>query len=411
MNIPLVRKLDIDISGRYDNISLVGATSNPKFAATWELTDWLKARGNYSTSFVAPSLDSVGDPAQNYNLGNSSVVTYSSGGAFNIKLNPNGTATNFPGAGMVAGVLPGCAVGATSCILGSSSTPGIQHFPGCGPTCQPQKGDTWSAGLDFVPDFLPGLISQVTYWNTKYKGGITSPLAQAEVSSPGLIPFFTLCPTGCTSAQIASKVGTEPVGGALPPISYFIYDFGQHNVVYINAAGIDFNAEYQIETDYGMFKIGDSLTEFTEFDYHAGAGSPPGSILNTAGFTTTFPSIQTRMRANFGWSNDIMSADVFVNFTGSYHDWSGDTALTFDANNNPNGGGRVVKSNTTVDLHFAYNFPSGMFGGDQIWFDTKNLFDTDPPFVNNNLAGGIGYDGFVSSPLGRVTSVGLDVKW
>jgi iron complex outermembrane receptor protein len=47
--------------------------------------------------------------------------------------------------------------------------------------------------------------------------------------------------------------------------------------------------------------------------------------------------------------------------------------------------------------------------------DVKNLFNTNPPFYNGNTAGIIGgafgYNGFVSNPLGRVTSVGLRAKF
>ena len=37
MNVPLVNKFEIDVSGRYDDYSDVGAASNPKFAADWEV--------------------------------------------------------------------------------------------------------------------------------------------------------------------------------------------------------------------------------------------------------------------------------------------------------------------------------------------------------------------------------------
>ncbi len=64
LNIPLVNALDVDISGRIDQYSDVGTTSNYKFAANWMVTDGLKVRANMSTSFVAPSLDIRGTATQ-----------------------------------------------------------------------------------------------------------------------------------------------------------------------------------------------------------------------------------------------------------------------------------------------------------------------------------------------------------
>ncbi len=66
MNIPLVQKLSFDVSGRLDSFSDVGSTANPKYAMDWQVDSDLKFRANYSQSFVAPPLLSLGDPAYGY---------------------------------------------------------------------------------------------------------------------------------------------------------------------------------------------------------------------------------------------------------------------------------------------------------------------------------------------------------
>ena len=66
MNIPLMQKVSLDFSGRADTFSDVGHTANPKYAIDWTVFDGLKARANYSTSFVAPPLTSIGDPNFGY---------------------------------------------------------------------------------------------------------------------------------------------------------------------------------------------------------------------------------------------------------------------------------------------------------------------------------------------------------
>jgi len=78
----------------------------------------------------------------------------------------------------------------------------------------------------------------------------------------------------------------------------------------------------------------------------------------------------------------------------------------------PVGGGDHVDANTTLDLHSEYGFgQTGWFGDASVFVDVKNVFDTDPPFYSGNPAGiglgGYGYNGFLSSPIGRIFSVGF----
>jgi len=46
MNVPFVRKLELNLSGRYDGYNDFGSTTNPKFALNWQINDSLKVRGN-----------------------------------------------------------------------------------------------------------------------------------------------------------------------------------------------------------------------------------------------------------------------------------------------------------------------------------------------------------------------------
>jgi len=56
-----------------------------------------------------------------------------------------------------------------------------------------------------------------------------------------------------------------------------------------------------------------------------------------------------------------------------------------------------------------------MLRGWQLFVDMQNMFDKDPPFYNGNtngiLGGAWGYNGFVSNPIGRLTTLGLRMKF
>jgi iron complex outermembrane recepter protein len=113
------------------------------------------------------------------------------------------------------------------------------------------------------------------------------------------------------------------------------------------------------------------------------------------------------------------SADVFVNYTGSYRNWSNTSVIpvTVDAIGNPVGGGDKVKSQTIFDFHTSYSFEEGVgpLSGAQVYLDIQNVFDEEPPFFNGNtsgiLGGAWGFNGFTSNPIGRLVSVGLRAEF
>jgi iron complex outermembrane receptor protein len=402
MNIPLVNKLDIDVSARYDDYTDVGSTFNPKYAMNWEVTPGLKLRANYSTSFVAPPMGVIGDPALGGMYSGGASVT---NGGITIPVAAYPTVTQ----------LPGCASATVSCTLGSGVQGLGRQFGGGLSNIRPQTGNGWSVGADLAPDFLPGFSSHITLFNNAFKGGVSTPTIGLVTSTAALQHQLTICPTGCTQTQIDAFTRV-PNGaifvGNVPTTVYFLFNHDEANVVYLSIQGLDLQAQYEFDTDYGHFSIADGLTEFTKFDQNAGGG-PSFSVLNTSGLNVTFPSVQTQNRLSLGWSMDGLELTGFVNYTGSYR-YNGNTAvgkINYDSNGNYASGGDKVHSNTTFDFHGAYDFAGGWGDGLQVYVDVKNLFNTDPPFVNGNNGGvnlgANGYNAFVSNPIGRVTSIGV----
>src|SRR5581483_8493995 len=60
MNVPLVEKFTLDMSGRIDQYTTYGFTKNPKVGFTWQIVDGLQGRGSYGTSFTVPAFASGG---------------------------------------------------------------------------------------------------------------------------------------------------------------------------------------------------------------------------------------------------------------------------------------------------------------------------------------------------------------
>jgi outer membrane receptor protein involved in Fe transport len=59
MNIPLVRRIDVQLAGRYENYSDFGSVAKPKIAFAWDVVDGVRFRGSWQKGFRAPNLETT----------------------------------------------------------------------------------------------------------------------------------------------------------------------------------------------------------------------------------------------------------------------------------------------------------------------------------------------------------------
>lgn len=395
-----VKSFDLNLSGRIDHYSDFGSTSNPKIAANLEVVEGVKFRGNWAKSFVAPALTSRGANAQGLTgeSGYSGIVGSGIPGG-----SPTILISSFPSVTSI----PGAVCGTTSCTI--STVNGVLITGGNG-NLKPQRGEAWSVGLDLNPTFAPGLSLSVTYWNNKLRGGITAPQGPLALGAADLSYLLQLIPAGATTTP-ALAAGLPNTGTVNTPY-YFTYNFQQANVLNLNVTGIDFAASYRMDTSFGKVRMGGSFTRKLKFDQFIGAAGTPFSVLGTAGFNTTFPSVKFEARANLGLTVGDFEFDGFVNHLGGYTNWGGSVANAVTRTNGlPTGGGDPVKSFTTVDLHAGYKFKNLGAAEVELYVDANNVFNTAPPQYNAfGTNGAAGYDSSLASPLGRLVTVGLRAK-
>ena len=168
LNIPLVRKLDLEGSFRHDSYhgTLAGSTSNPKVAFTWLVDDvvGLTVRGSWGTSFRFA------------NAGEYSTVLSDANGSFNTPGQPTirlQCAGGVAPAGSLAGDLVAAGVACNSTPIGDSwgggPHPELRNFTNPvtgqiqtregGVGLAPEKANNYSVGFEFAPqfEFLRGL--------------------------------------------------------------------------------------------------------------------------------------------------------------------------------------------------------------------------------------------------------------
>jgi outer membrane receptor protein involved in Fe transport len=255
-------------------------------------------------------------------------------------------------------------------------------------------------GADFTPQAIPGFNITLTYFNIDFKDRITSP------SNP-LIPLieediFSSIIMRDPDPALVDALCNDPTFSGDPAICTFIpigaiVDLRLNNTAVTKLEGLDFTLNYGLEmanSGHIDFRInGSYLFKFKEsFSSVAPVIELVDTVNNPVDFT---------LRSSVTWKNkDGFSATTFINYTDSYRDDESDPDQRID-------------SWITFDLTLSYdtqdNFVGAGLNETTFTLSVINLFDNDPPFVNNLL--GVAYDPANSNPLGRFISFNIVKKW
>jgi iron complex outermembrane recepter protein len=124
-------------------------------------------------------------------------------------------------------------------------------------------------------------------------------------------------------------------------------------------------------------------------------GEPLVSLLDTQN-----NPVDLRLRPAASWKFAGFRALLAANFTDRY--W--DTASVPE---------RRISAWTTVDLQLSYEplaTDNPWLRGLRLQLNAQNVFNVDPPFLNNQIVG-IGYDQENANPYGRVVRVQVAKGW
>ena len=353
--LPAIARLELSAAARYEDYSVFGSYTTPKLGMVWAPVPELALRATWSRAVRPPTL---------------------------VDLD---TGHNQVGLGTLAD--PTAPGGVSSALV----------LVGGNPEVQPERARSWTAGLDLVPAQAPGLSMSLTYFETVFSGRIQSPDTTGNVlTEPADAPFVTHNPTTAQIAALCSQ-GTY-VGGTqsqcIASGAQALVDTRVRNLARLLTRGIDFNTGYRHPLPLGTLQLGLNGSYLLSFSQADSPDQPLQSVLSTQN-----EPINLRMRATAGWGLGGFSTLVAANFANGYHD----TASIPQ---------RRIDSWTTIDLQLRYDFPerSGWLHGTRLVLNARNVFNVDPPFLNNQLAD-IGYDQENANPYGRVLSLEIRKRW
>ena len=354
--IPSVQRFDISVSGRYEEYSDFGSSSDPKIGVVWSPFADLVFRGTWGTSFKAPKLTSFSGLAVDL--------------VSPVVFNP---------------------------LTGGFVTAALRN--GSNPDLSSEESESWTIGARFTPAALPRFGFDISYFNIQFDD---------RISEPGN-PFTFLFDPAFFSAVITEDPDEGavqaiidgpaflPLFGPPPPASTvtFILDGRINNISATKVSGLDLTASYGFETDFGDFDFQFNGNYILSFEEALISSAPLTDIVNTINNPT-----ELRLRGSVNWKRDAFGATVFVNHAGSYRD-----NLSIPE--------RMVDSYTTLDLTLRYDFSdvsdSYLFSDFEAQLTVSNLLDEDPPFANNPA--GVGYDPENADPRGRFVALQLTKKW
>lgn len=349
--LPLVNSLVLSVSGRYDDYSDFGSTTNPKVGVYWQLIDGLSIRGSYGTSFRAPGLRQMGATVGAYYLSATNSATYA----------------NDP--------TRGAAQVETIYLLGGNDN------------LKPEEATTWSLGIDLNPTSLPNLRASLTYYDLEYTEVIGTPAVPFIFQDP---LFNSIIHRG----NPATPEFTELLAIATPvnlPASFGadvnLLDLRNNNFGIRTTDGLDFDINYLWTTGFGRVFADLAGTYILNFDTQVSPASPVSNSLDLG---------VPRFAARATLAADIGSFSLagFVNYrdgiTSNFTTPTGVSSYSADAY-------------VTVDLRLAWRLPDRAWTkGTVLSLQVNDLLDQDPPFFPGTDGIGGPYN-----PIGRFVALNL----
>lgn len=348
--LPLVYKLDIEGSYRYDHYYDFGIVNSPKFAFNYSPIEGLTIHGAWGTSFRAPA-------SQHLGLANSQITGQNTlgGGSDSIPICQTGVVS--PAAGSASLRLarfltglpnPTCAqaiaaagtnfpggLGLNSATAGAAP---VRPWDGAPLNLGPERATNTSIGVEYAPSFIPGLILEATYYNVHIRDFIfnLSISNGSTLNDPNFDSTYIL-PDNPRFAQAVRDLLASPISSASTTVQpsniLFISDGAFRNVGFFKVRGVDFRGEYNVDLgDWGAWSAGFSGTYYLHKLTQGVPGTPatddfdkPGLDAPTSCAVRThddhcgqqqLPRLKYRLR--LGWTDGTFSVTTFTNFTSHY---------------------------------------------------------------------------------------------
>ncbi len=402
-NIPLVKSLDLQVAGRYDNYNDVGDVAKPKFALAWKMFDSLLLRGSVSEGFKAPNLELV----------NSSVLYRFNSYDDAVRcsaLVAKGAYSNYLACDS-ANTLPGTGVSQTYSIRSVRS--GNQNL-------KPELSKNYSYGFVFEPTFIPERFGKFTFGMDWWRIKIENPIGMLNDQNALYYDAYLRVVEGTSNPNVVRFAPSQAdidqfAGSGLAPVGEVDYVTATYtNMNPINAKGIDYNLGWRLQnTRWGDFSLTVNAAQLKSYSQDPtneeaavqsaidagllnlmisaiGAKNLVGMYSNNVGVKPEWRATATLVWKYDDWTVRVRDQYIDSVVYGLYAD----------------GSDFVVPSTQRWNLSVKRDFSKDFLKGFSVEVGARNLFDKDPPL---NSSGD--YLASLYEPYGAYYYVTLQKTW
>ena len=379
MHIPLVREINLQLAGRFEDYSDFGTVAKPKVAGAWDVVQGVRVRASWQLGFKAPNLETTNP----FTYARAQTVTdyYRCQADLNAR-----RISNFGACTQAVGV-----------TYNESGNPGLN----------PETSETYDVGVVLQPTWIPEALGRFTFtidrWRIK-QTGIVGVVGPANIS---IQDYVARAGGGAGAANVVRNAPTVDdqaffAGTGLTPVGTItaINDVFQ-NLQPQTISGVDLGFTWSKRTQrFGQFNVQSNSTYLDTF------AQPPTTAVQAlfdargagainAAVPLTSASNQIEQLGNPRWKTTA-TADWRINqflfgaaviYTGRTHDTNflSTTGLPYQ-----------VGSLTTVNAFVQYDLELWRGGrGLKFRVGARNLFDKTPPIESD------GYNGALYQPFGR----------
>jgi iron complex outermembrane recepter protein len=349
-----VRRLTINLAGRYENYRRVGTVVTPKLGMVYTPFEGLDLKASWGSSFRAPTL---------FQLYNNQLVAL-----YNVT---------------------------TLGLTGAPPNATAMVFLGGNPDLKPEKAKTLVLTADWRP--APGAHLEISYFNIRYRDRIVTPityLSQALID-PGYAAYVSRNPSDADKGALVALGPLSNASGRPYDASTVLAIVRNTNV---NAQrqkvhGVDLAADYTFSLGSGQLTLlgtGSYIDSTQQI-------SADQAVTQLAG--TLYRPAHLRGRLGARYASDRFTISTSVNHVGSVKDTRLATAVS-------------ISGQTTIDLALTWRPKlGGLLENLQATVWAQNLNNDLPQYVRQTVIGYSPYDPTNYSAIGRQIGFTISNRW
>jgi outer membrane receptor protein involved in Fe transport len=352
---PLAESLGLELGYRYSDYNLGFKTNTYKFGVEYAPTSDFRLRASYSRAVRAPNIAELFFPA---------IVGLDGSTDPCAGPTPKGTQAQCLLAGVSA---------AQYGHIGANSASQYNGLTGGNPNLQPEKSDTYTAGLVITPSFLHNFSASFDYFNIKLQDTIGSIGGDTIINNC----IATGDPVFCNAVHRDSN------GSLFKTLQGYVTDVNV-NFGELTTRGIDAKFNYRLPlTTLGSLLFNLEGTRLMNLGKEPLTGGPAYDCAGYFGTTCGAPNSKWRHVFNTTWSTPWNALDL----TARWRFLSG--ADSEQISQNPALAGPVLPLTQHIKPYSYFDLSADMalYKMFKLQFGVNNVLDKDPPIIASSGGG------------------------